>query len=340
MQDSANMFEMTPAERIDVFKNIFGLLNIDEAKDVISDAKKETTALLKSRRNVDDVNIKLQRLVSEYISMVANNNERLDDQIISHANDRDMVKEKLSIENFDIASLPLASWQQLLETYDQQRSKYQSLLWELQALEKQLNSVHDEKENTAKQKTAALRNIEELEKKLQTDNSELIKKLQQEKQSLTNEQQQIVDSLPLKELGLSWIYELNTYISELTQKWKMLKQTKEILDQKLQLVDNQLKDIEKTRENTHAQLELVKTNRSKNEFICDLIGNKPCPYVDLINSAYAKNIDQQESLLLKQLEWLDQSKKEAERAKVIQEINATQADYENAINYEKNSRGR
>ena len=122
------MFEMTPAERIDVFKNIFGLLNIDEAKDVISDAKKETTALLKSRRNVDDVNIKLQRLVSEYISMVANNNERLDDQIISHANDRDMVKEKLSIENFDIASLPLASWQQLLETYDQQRSKYQSLL--------------------------------------------------------------------------------------------------------------------------------------------------------------------------------------------------------------------
>ena len=105
------MFEMTPAERIDVFKNIFGLLNIDEAKDVISDAKKENTALLKSRRNVDDVNIKLQRLVSEYISMVANNNERLDDQIISHANDRDMVKEKLSIENFDIASLPLASWQ-------------------------------------------------------------------------------------------------------------------------------------------------------------------------------------------------------------------------------------
>ena len=49
MQDSANMFEMTPAERIDVFKNIFGLLNIDEAKDVISDAKKETTALLKSK---------------------------------------------------------------------------------------------------------------------------------------------------------------------------------------------------------------------------------------------------------------------------------------------------
>ena len=29
---------------------------------------------------------------------------------------------------------------------------------------------------------------------------------------------------------------------------------------------------------------------------------------------------------------MDQSKKEAERAKVIQEINATQADYENAIN--------
>lgn len=82
----------------------------------------------------------------------------------------------------------------------------------------------------------------------------------------------------------------------------MLKQTKEILDQKLELIDKQLKDIEDNKANVLQQLELVKTNRSKNEFICDLIGDKPCPYVDLINSAYAKNIDQQEALLNKQLE--------------------------------------
>ena len=37
--------------------------------------KKETTALLKSKRNTDDVNAKLQRLVDEYVSLVASNNE-------------------------------------------------------------------------------------------------------------------------------------------------------------------------------------------------------------------------------------------------------------------------
>jgi len=128
MQDSENMFEMTPADRINVFKNIFGLLNIDEAKDIISDAKKETTALLKSRRNTDDVNAKLYTLVGNYISIVSENNERLTDDIITHANDRSMVHDKLSIENFDLASLPLASRQGLAVKYDQQRSHYQSLL--------------------------------------------------------------------------------------------------------------------------------------------------------------------------------------------------------------------
>jgi hypothetical protein len=41
MQDSDNIFELQPAERLTVLKNVFGLLGIDEAKDVVAERKKE-----------------------------------------------------------------------------------------------------------------------------------------------------------------------------------------------------------------------------------------------------------------------------------------------------------
>ncbi len=331
MQDSENMFEMTPADRINVFKNIFGLLDIDEAKEIISDAKKEATALLKSRRNTDDVNAKLQRMVNEYITLVSENNERLTDEIITHANDRSMVHDKLGIENFDLASLPLASRQWLAMTYDQKRSAYQSLLGQIQALEKQQKTVDIELTKITSQKKNALITIEQLEKKLNTDNSEAIKKLQEEKKTTVVQQENIVATLPLQELNISSVYELNTYISELTQKWKMLKQTKEILEQKVELIEKQLKDIDEQKANVEKQLELVKSNSKKNEFICDLIGDKPCPYVDLINSAYSKNIDKQQELLAKQLESLDKSKVEKEKVKVAQELLSAKSEYAGAI---------
>jgi hypothetical protein len=41
MQDSDNIFELQPAERLTVLKNVFGLIGIDEAKEVIAEKRKE-----------------------------------------------------------------------------------------------------------------------------------------------------------------------------------------------------------------------------------------------------------------------------------------------------------
>jgi hypothetical protein len=40
MQDSDNVFELMPAERLNVLKNIFGLVDIDAAKEQIASEKK------------------------------------------------------------------------------------------------------------------------------------------------------------------------------------------------------------------------------------------------------------------------------------------------------------
>jgi len=63
MQDSDNIFEMTPADRINVFKNIFGLLNIDEAKDIVAEQKKQVQLSLKIKKDTSNFDSKLKEII-------------------------------------------------------------------------------------------------------------------------------------------------------------------------------------------------------------------------------------------------------------------------------------
>lgn len=330
MQDSENMFEMTPADRINVFKNIFWLLDIDEAKDVISDAKKDVTATIKSRKNTDDVNARLQRWVSEYLIIVSNNKDSLSDEILSHGEDWSMLQDKLGIENFDIASLPLSGWSVLHDQYDKRRAEYQAKMGERKALETQQLHITQEIEKLKEQRIRSKVAIENLEKKLHTDNSAEVKKLQTEKQSIVIAQEGIVATLPLQELNLSNVYELNTYISELVQKGKDLKGKKEIIEQKLQYIENDLKKIDERKANISQQLQIVEESRSKQQFFCTKIDDN-CPFLEQINQWMFKRLDEQKSLLEKDLSGLDKDKIDAERVKVMQELQLAQGEYESAI---------
>ncbi len=48
MQDAQNIFEMQPAERLEVLKNVFGLLGIDESKELIKDKRNEVKYQIKA----------------------------------------------------------------------------------------------------------------------------------------------------------------------------------------------------------------------------------------------------------------------------------------------------
>ena len=61
LQDSENIFELQPADRLTVMKNIFNLVWIDDVKDQIADKKKEiqTTLKIKSDTTLFDNKIKI-----------------------------------------------------------------------------------------------------------------------------------------------------------------------------------------------------------------------------------------------------------------------------------------
>jgi hypothetical protein len=47
LQDAENVFELAPADRVKVFKHLFGLLGIDEAKEKLLERKREVATSIK-----------------------------------------------------------------------------------------------------------------------------------------------------------------------------------------------------------------------------------------------------------------------------------------------------
>gem|GEM_PF-3119823 len=60
LQDSDNIFAMQAAQRITVFKNIFGLLSIDDAKDVVAQKRREIQTTIKVLGDTSNTDRKLQ----------------------------------------------------------------------------------------------------------------------------------------------------------------------------------------------------------------------------------------------------------------------------------------
>ncbi len=63
MQDAPNIFEMVPAERIEVFKNVFGMLGIDEAKTQIAEKRRTIQATRKVKADTQQYQHKLQQYI-------------------------------------------------------------------------------------------------------------------------------------------------------------------------------------------------------------------------------------------------------------------------------------
>jgi hypothetical protein len=75
LQDAENIFEMQPADRLTVLKNVFGLLGIDEAKEQVQDKKRELSYKLKALQDQSQQDNKLRKWLKDlrenYSTLVA-----------------------------------------------------------------------------------------------------------------------------------------------------------------------------------------------------------------------------------------------------------------------------
>jgi hypothetical protein len=75
LQDADNIFEMQPADRLTVLKNVFGLLGIDEAKEQVQDKKREISYKLKALQDQSQQDMKLRKFLKglhqNYLSLTS-----------------------------------------------------------------------------------------------------------------------------------------------------------------------------------------------------------------------------------------------------------------------------
>jgi len=67
LQDSENVFELQPADRLIVMKNIFNLIGIDEIKEQIANKRRDIQTTLKVKSDTSNYDMKIKNILREYI---------------------------------------------------------------------------------------------------------------------------------------------------------------------------------------------------------------------------------------------------------------------------------
>lgn len=199
-QDAENIFALPTNERLDVFKNIFGLLGVDEAKEVIQEAKKETQTARKIQADTSRFNERLdtytQAIRKHYHALHTNTavQKSVDTHLSSRhkqIQERELIQGKIRVEHADTQELPLQArenlheiiqaryhnQQQNQERYTQEKANLQTLEKERKNIVYQIKQENDTIEQTKKSmhtlKTTSA-DIDRLRKEIEDKEQQLV----------------------------------------------------------------------------------------------------------------------------------------------------------------------
>lgn len=297
LQDSENIFAMQAAERIEVFKNIFALLSIDEAKEVVADKKREVQTKLKVMSDNDMTNKKLQQLLRQAKEWYQGLQEQ--DTILQLASvydrffsDLELVGEELAVSNFSLKGI----------VSEEIKAKEEALLWTKEKLQQQI-IVQQEKSKQLQEETNTLQHLQQqlvhTEKEIQEKQKALIAvdektltEKKSQKHTLLQQREQITQRIDQEQIILVlqnhnklldrldivlevWpqsLSGLSLVIDKLVYSWKSIANDlthKTALINELQLQYNQLRQelsqyelVEGTTSYTQFQAEVEKEQRS------------------------------------------------------------------------------
>lgn len=263
LQDSDNIFEMLPSERINVFKNIFWLISIDHARDIISENRKEIQFKLKTmsdssgfdtklRDNIvkildkkSVIQILLHNIKSELI--VSSINKFLENKIFD---DFDMVKELVNIQWFDLKWVELDEIKLIYKYIETYKWEYQWLLWKYQSIEKFIEDLKFRIKSLINDKNQLNLDMEWFEQKIKLINEEDLLSFKKQKQELVVWQDRILwslDFITLRQKGfdVSDIHGLNLFLESKIAEWKSLRMEIENIDLKIQNISTKFDELSK-----------------------------------------------------------------------------------------------
>ena len=341
MQDSDNIFELQPAERLTVLKNVFGLMGIDEAKEVVGERRKEVNYKLKAYADTSKYDEKLKLRISSYSAQYdrffAVSKELKPDHTIIYNSEIDELKtiqDKLTITNLetDIFSLDI-TWE-IDEIIQTQKTHYQTLTTQETNKSEEIKKITNEIDTKRQQIFSIQKANEELMKNINSLNPKLIEQLKDEKNKAILEQENIEKSVPQNiftkflntpefEEFKPQIYTMQEYYNisqNIINLWKSLQESIQTLEAKIKNKEleithkktvqaQDLKNFSDQKESLEIQLKQIqKTLTDFDENIAQQASYKcekiqgDCPFIKQINK---KTFDQLE---LQKTQFINQEK--------------------------------
>lgn len=307
MQDSDNVFELTPAQRIAVFKQLFDLLDMDHVRDHLTELKKSTQL----RRQVLQEDLTVQQQFRTYYTQLRS----LVRDIVSYRSSYVELLESRLQQPFVVDIIQLdgqeiqVEWT-ILHGYNQDhtervRTSFETLLQEQllrqgqqQQLQTQWNTVHASYDASQQEDMHLSRRLEQITIQLWTDESKQIEQIQVALQAIDDELDVLMDTLPKDKaahygLVFTSLPQAQQLMQEQITLAKSLQQQYSARTEKELLVDTQKKQREQQVQEIHNQLQRLENGQKHVEaFRCDKIQDD-CPYVQVIRKVSTSSIDEQ-----------------------------------------------
>jgi chromosome segregation ATPase len=217
LQDAENIFEMQPADRLTVLKNVFGLLGIDEAKEQVQDKKRELSYKLKSLQDHSQQDEKLRKWLKELKQDYCSFDEGTNDTFFTEL---EPFLDQLSLNDFSLNGLDIQFFLTKQQEFQEKEKSFLALQTSKSHLTKQITDHQDQIQKRKTEQTKFQSDLSFLEQKIASIDTIQIEKLKKEKAELYSQQEQL-ETVPTPIL-----FEDKTY-TNLTEVYTFIQSLKE-----------------------------------------------------------------------------------------------------------------
>ncbi len=333
MQDNDNIFEMVPADRLNVLKNVFWLIGIDEAKEKIMEKKREIVAQIKANEDSSKYDQKLRRLIQDYLECFEGLKkfglERVDvNDYKEFFDDMEMIKEKINANEFEINDFPIELNKILDDKIEIAKKEYNKILNQKESLVKTKEDIQNQEKTLDKEMLEINVIMKVIEDKIKSLDENKVNGLKKNKVEIQNSMEKINEhvkwmKLYLKGLGKEWIdiwddaniWDYYNLVQELVSKWSLYKAQKnwldanikntEILQEKeIDRLKNEIKNLEEKKSMRDEEMKKLDNSikafeenmQEQEKFECEKIGTN-CPFIKVINKKTFENLQEQKDKL-------------------------------------------
>ncbi len=337
MQDSDNIFELMPSDRLEVLKNVFNLLGIDDAKEKIADKKKEIWYKIKAITDTSIYDQKIKLLLDSYTKNYYNltNYQLIKDTTSAYKDFFDEIKDlqnQINIKDFGIENFPSNLNKDINDLVDKQKNEYQNLTIQLNSIEEKIKSEDEKIKSDMLEKSKLEQENNNIENLIKNIDIAQIDNLKKEKNIIQQTIENMEKSIKQEKIE-NWIKDKNItnlqnnkqiipnaymLVQELKNQWKILnEETKNIelriknielkLKNDIEIVENNIKNLEKNQDETQDELnnnnqkiKIFEDNINQQAtFSCQKIWEN-CPFIKIINKKTFDQLEEQKSLLIKE----------------------------------------